>query len=177
MKFASVVAALLLMCAAGFASGVQAAHPKVNNHELLLPSNYRSWVVLSSATAGMHLHRHKHLANKLYVEPGSYEHFTKTGQWPDRTVIVLELMSERVGAAARSDVMGLEAAVKDETHFPEAWSYYGIVFDRTQTNSAPVKAEKMCDCEQPLDAVLAMAFPALRAIINAKPATMPSTLF
>jgi hypothetical protein len=175
MKFASVFASLLLMCAAGFASDVPVTHPKSSQNELLLPANYRNWVVLSSATPGMPLHRHRHLVNKLYVEPSAFEHFTKTGQWPNKTVIVLELMSDKT--AAKPDVMGLEAAVKDEARLWEPWSYYGIVFDRPQKESTPVKADKMCDCEQPLDMMLAMAFPTLRAVINAKPSTVSPALF
>jgi hypothetical protein len=174
MKFASVIAALWLMCAAGFASEIRVTHPKFNSDELQLPANYRSWVILAPSTPGMPQHHHKHLAHKLYVEPTAFDHFTKTGQWPNKTVIVMELTSERT---SKPDVMGLEAAVKDETHFPQAWSYYGIVFDRPQAKSAPMKAGKMCDCEQPLDAMLAMAFPTLRAVINAKPSAMSPTLF
>jgi Cytochrome P460 len=174
MKFASVVAALLLMCAAGFASEVQAARPSANKNELLLPADYHKWVSISPSTPGMPTHHHKHVANKLYVEPAAFAHFTKTGKWPDNTVIVLELIS---GPATRSEVRGLEAAVKDDKHFPEPWSYYGIVFDRPPAKRAPMKAEKMCDCEQPLDSMLAMAFPTLRAVINAKPWSMSPTVF
>lgn len=177
MKFASVVAAFLLMCASALATEIQAAHPKFNSNELLLPSNYRTWVVLSPSSPGMPAHQHKHVANKLYVEPTAFEHFSKTGKWPNKTVIVLELTSKRTGAVADSSVMGLEAAVKDDADLPEAWSYYGIVFDRPQAKGALAKAEKMCDCEQSLDSILAMAFPTLRAVINAKPSTVSPTLF
>jgi hypothetical protein len=176
MKFASVVLSLLLLCGVSFASEVPASHPKMKA-ELLLPANYRNWVKLSPSMPGLPSHRHKHVAGKLFVEPLAFEHFTKTGEWPNKTVIVLELSSGKPGASAKSEVMGLEAAVKDEAGFPDAWSYYGIVYDRPQVPSGTLKAEKPCDCDQPLDAMLALAFPTLRAVINAKPSSMSQTLF
>jgi hypothetical protein len=73
--------------------------------------------------------------------------------------------------------MGLEAAVKNDSSFPDPWTYYGIVYDHAQSSGGSLKAEKPCDCEQPLDSMLAMAFPTLRAVINAKPSSMSQTLF
>jgi hypothetical protein len=173
MKFACVVLSFLLLCSTGFASEVT-PRPKVANEELLLPANYREWVRLSPATAGLPQHKHKHVASQLFVEPKSFEHFTKTGQWPDHTVIVLELSS---GKPSTKGVMGLEAAVKNEAQFPDNWTYYGIVYDRPQQPTRTLKPEKPCDCDQTLDSMLALAFPTLRAVINAKPATMQPTLF
>ncbi len=174
MKFASVILSFLLLCGVGFASETP-SHAKANNDELLLPANYREWVKLSPSTPGVPQHRHKHLAGQLFVEPKSFEHFTKTGQWPNHTVIVLELSNGK--QKAKQEVMGLEAAVKNEQRFPDPWSYYGIVYERSEQPAGSLKAEKPCDCDQPLDSMLAIAFPTLRAIINAKPASMPETLF
>ena len=175
MKFACVVLSFLLLCGAGFASEV-VVRPKAANQELLLPANYREWVKLSPATAGVPQHKHKHVASQLFVEPKSFEHFTKTGQWPDHTVIVLELSSGKP-STMKKEVMGLEAAVKNEAQFPDSWTYYGIVYDRPQQPTRTLKAEKPCDCDQPLDSILALAFPTLRAVINAKPSSMSQTLF
>jgi len=174
MKFACLVLSFWLLCSAGFASEVN-ARPKASTNELLLPANYREWVKVSPATAGLPEHKHKHVASQLFVEPKSFEHFRQTGQWPDHTVIVLELSSGKPSAS--HDVMGLEAAVKNEAQFPDTWTYYGIVYDRPQQPAVKIKAEKECDCDQTLDSMLAMAFPTLRAVINAKPSTMSPKLF
>lgn len=167
MKFTSVIVALLFLCSLGSASEVKSMHPKADSKDLLLPANYHDWVKLSPATVGMPVHQHKHLVNKFYVEPAAFEHFSKTGEWPNRTVIVMELLSSTKSKARETDVMGLEAAVKDEAQFPNSWSYYGIVFDRPQEKKA----------EESVDPVLAMAFPTLRSVINAKPSTIPSPMF
>ena len=177
MKFASVFVTLLLLCAMAFSSELPPSHSKINNKELLLPANYHNWVTLSPAAAGIPSHRHKSVASKLFVEPTAFEHFTKTGEWPNNTVIVLELSQTKARTRTKSGVMGLEAAVKNDSGFPDPWSYYGIVYDRSQQPSGTLKAEKPCDCDQPLDSMLAMAFPTLRAVINAKPSSVSPTLF
>lgn len=180
MKIASVLLTLLLLCAVGISSEVppsSSSASKMSRNELLLPANYRNWITLSPTASGLPSHRHKHVASKLFVEPAAYEHFTKTGEWPDNTVIVLELSAAKTKANAKSEVMGLEAAVKDEAHSPDPWSYYGIIYDRPQQPSGTLKAEKPCDCDEPLDSMLAMAFPTLRAVINATPSSMSQTLF
>ncbi len=181
MKFASVIVTLFLSCLFGFASErTPSSVPKPGMHgssELLLPDNYRSWIELSPSTPGLPSPRHKQLANKLYVEPAAYEHFNQTGVWPNKTVIVLEMRTGKPVPKGQCDVMGLEAAVKDDTHFPDQWSYYGIMYDQPKVASAKVP-EKVCgDCDEQLDLMLAVNFPTLRAVINAKPASVkPSTL-
>jgi hypothetical protein len=184
MKVASVLLALVLACGSMFASekstGISSTVRLSNTNELLLPVNYRNWISVSPDAAGLPSHRHKHVAGKLFVEPSAYEHFSQTGHWPNKTVIVLELRSKKPMQRARGgcDLMGLEAAVKDESRFPDSWSYYGIVYDQPNA-SAPTKlqASECLDCEHPLDSMLAMAYPTLRAVINAKPSAMYPTLF
>jgi hypothetical protein len=147
-----------------------------NSDELLLPATYRNWVVLSPSAAGMPQHKHKHVVSKLYVEPWSYEQFTKTGAWPNKTVIVMELLNTKSPAKGSAGLMGLEAAVKNDSQFPNPWTYYGIVYDREQPRAKA--AETDCkDREDPLDSMLTMAFPTLRAVINGKPASVSPSLF
>ena len=180
MKFASVFLLLVATCSVALAvdKTMAGSFRLGNNDELLLPANYRNWVTMSPTTPGLPAHQHKHLAGKLYVEPTSYAQFRKTGVWPNRTVIVLELRTGKPVPKGGCDVMGLEAAVKDDSHFPDAWSYYGIVYDRpAEAGGAKLAAADCTDCDQPLDTMLAMAFPTLRAVINAKPSAMSHGLF
>jgi Cytochrome P460 len=175
MKFASAFLGLVILCGMAVASDKPMSPSTLrskHSNELLLPANYRNWVALSSTTPGLPQHQHQHVAGKLYVEPASYQHFQKTGIWPNRTVIVLELKTGKQVAKGACDIMGLEAAVKDDSRFPDAWSYYGIVYDRAQVQSAAKLATEDCaDCNHP-DSMLTMAFPTLRAMINAKPSSL-----
>ncbi len=175
MKFISVMATLFLSCATAFGSGNTAFHPKFSNDELLLPSDYRNWVTLSSSTPGVPHSRPKHFAGKIFVEPSAFNHFTRTGVWPDKTVIVLELRKATTKARKQPVVLGFEAAVKNNRAFPDPWSFYGIIFDR-QGSHAGAKERSSSNSEL-LDIRLAMAFPTLRAVINAEPSTMVDGTF
>src|SRR5690348_18247868 len=63
--------------------------------KLVLPADYREWVYLSSGL-GMS-YNPKALASShpmfdnTFVNPESWREFQKTGTWPDKTVIVLEV--------------------------------------------------------------------------------------
>jgi Cytochrome P460 len=105
---------------------------------LKVPENYREWIYLSSgfdmsyskaAMAGMPDH---HMFDNVFVNPAAYKAFQKTGTWPDKTMLVLEVR----GAEGRGSinqkgnyqgtVMGLEVHVKDEAHFPGKWAFFGF---------------------------------------------------
>lgn len=184
MKVARLIFAsallVLISCTSTFATerSGKSSFTALQKDELLLPANYRNWVIVAPDALGLPKHSHKHVASKLYVEPSSYERFAKTGAWPNKTVIVMELLTNKPAAKGECDVMGLEAAVKDEAGFPETWSYYGIVYDRKDSAPQPVMEPASCvDCDNPQDSVLTMAFPTLRAVINAKPGRVAPTLF
>ena len=105
--------------------------------QLKLPEHYREWVYLSSGfdmsydPPATHSGDH-HMFDNVFVNPEAYRSFVKTGTWPDKTTLVLELR----GAASRGSinqkgnyqgaVMGLEVHVKDETRFPGKWAFFGF---------------------------------------------------
>lgn len=181
MRFTAVVLALAFACGIAFATDqISTKQPTVapsNENELLLPTNYRSWVALAPTLPGIPAHHHKHLVSKVYVEPSAYDGFLKTHAWPNHTVIVLELRNKTTPPKSVCDGMiGLEVATKDSSHQPDPWSYYGIIYDHEKSRNTETK--NICaDCEdQPIDMRLAMYFPALRAVIHGKPeAVQPST--
>jgi Cytochrome P460 len=183
MKLASVFLALIAFLGSAIASEKSASNlpaARFSSTELKLPANYRSWVELSPKTPGVPRHQHKHVAGKLFVEPAAFEHFNRTGTWPNKSVIVLELRAEKPSKFANGktcDVVGLEAAVKDDTHFPDAWSYYGIVYDQPKAVNSKLQSLSSETGEEPLHMMLAMGYPTLRAVINAKPSAMYPTLF
>jgi hypothetical protein len=105
--------------------------------QLKMPEDYREWIYLSSgfdmsynkaAMAGMD----HHMFDNVFVNPAAYKAFVKTGTWPDKTMLVLEVR----GAEGRGSinqkgnyqgaVMGLEVHVKDEARFPGKWAFFGF---------------------------------------------------
>lgn len=92
---------------------------------LILPADYREWIFLSSGLGMVYgpLAEQTHAANpsfdNVFVLPAAYRAFRKTGQWPDRTVLILEVRSSpsegsiNRGGHFQTGVKGIEAEVKD----------------------------------------------------------------
>jgi hypothetical protein len=108
--------------------------------ELTLPQGYREWVYLTSGfdmsyNPAMQM-GNQHMFDNVFVNPESYKAFTKTGTWPDKTMLVLEVRgAEGRGSINQKgnyqgDIMGLEVHVKDESRFPGKWAFFGFDDDK-----------------------------------------------
>ncbi|MGB7438362.1 MAG: cytochrome P460 family protein [Candidatus Acidiferrum sp.] len=108
--------------------------------EMRPPENYREWVYLSTgfdmsynrATNSDH-----HMFDNVFVNPEAYQSFLKTGTWPDKTMLVLEVRGaqnkgsiNQAGHFQGADVMGVEVHVKDEARFQGKWAFFA--FDGNQ---------------------------------------------
>ncbi len=71
--------------------------------------------------------------DNVFVNRASYREFLKTGQWPDKTMFVLEIRSSEAkvsidngGQTQGSRIIAIEAAVKDVNRFKETggWGYF-----------------------------------------------------
>ena len=94
---------------------------------LIRPQGYREWVFVGTPltpndmNSGMAPFPEFHA---VYIDPASWAHYKKTGEFRDGTVLVKELIS--VGAKQATsgvgyfmgEYLGLEAAVKSKKHFP-----------------------------------------------------------
>ena len=63
--------------------------------ELIRPSDFREWMFVTSGL-GMTYNQPTGAARtpnftNVYVNPSSYRAFMKTGQWPDKTMFILEI--------------------------------------------------------------------------------------
>jgi Cytochrome P460 len=106
--------------------------------QLHLPANYRRWVYLTSGfdmsyTASMSMDHH--MFDNIFVNPESYQAFLKTGAWPDKTMLVLEVRGAKskgsinqAGNFQDTEVMGLEVHVKDLSRFHSQgnWAFFGF---------------------------------------------------
>jgi Cytochrome P460 len=145
-RLAAAFAALLSVCQA-------ADVPKFTaDGSLLRPTDYREWVFLSSGL-GMNYSptqdpaRAAHPAfDNVFVSRPAYSYFLKTGQWPDKTIFVLELrISQSEGSINKSgrfqtELIGIEAEVKDEKRFPGKWAFFGFGKDGTKAKPIPTSA-------------------------------------
>ncbi len=108
-----------------------------------LPANYREWVFLSSGLgmtygpAGQTNAQGNPRFDNVFVSPAAYKGFLKTGTWPDKTVMVLEIrdsdshVSINTGGRVQTGLSAIEVHVKDASRFKGGWAFFG--FDNAQT--------------------------------------------
>src|ERR1700737_486368 len=89
--------------------------------ELVMPKDYREWIFLSSGigmTYSGGASQNPAFEN-VFVDPEAYRRFLKTGTWPDKTVMVLEVRSSESRVSinkngrVQTNVAAVEAHVKD----------------------------------------------------------------
>ena len=76
--------------------------PQYNSAGMMrLPANYREWTFLTSGLAmtygpaGQTNEQGNPRFDNVFVSPAAYKSFLKTGTWPDKTVMVLEVRGTR----------------------------------------------------------------------------------
>jgi Cytochrome P460 len=125
----------------GNATASSASPEYTSDSQLKYPEHYREWVYLSSGfdmsyNPAMQMADH-HMFDNVFVNPDAYEAFVKTGSWPDKTMLVLEVR----GAEGKGSInqkgnyqgatTGLEVHVKDEARFPGKWAFFGFANGKT----------------------------------------------
>jgi len=139
-------ACLLLAAVAALPLATFAADPAATNThapaytadgKLILPTDYREWIYLSSGL-GMS-YNPKVMASpdpmfdNTFVNPESWRAFQKTGTWPDKTVIVLEVRGSsdkgsinQRGHFQSGAAQGMEVHVKDTARFNGGWAFFSF---------------------------------------------------
>ena len=159
---------LLAVVAVVFGTAVYAQQPATPQYtpagELIRPTDFREWVFVTSGL-GMTYNqptaptssgpvaavRTPNFTN-VYVNPASYRAFMKTGQWPDQTMFILEIRAStsegsiNKGGHFQTNLVVIEASVKDETRFPGKWAYFDFGRDmKTQVAALP-RTERCYAC-------------------------------
>jgi len=122
---------LLLLVAA---SAVLAQGPEFNADGKLLRPNYREWIYLSSGLGMTYSAESKSEPSfdNVFVSPTAYREFLKSGRWPEKTMFVLEVRqalshgSINVGGHFQSDVVAIEAEIKDSAKYPDKWAFFSF---------------------------------------------------
>ena len=135
VPLAMILAVAIYESRRAFSEELSTAAPQyTSDGRLVRPENYREWIYVSSGLGmnyGPVAHDTQAFTN-VFVAPAAYKHYVATGQWPDKTMFVLEVYS----AASHSSInkqgsfqdklLGVEAEVKDESRFPEKWAYFSL---------------------------------------------------
>ncbi len=139
MERRAAVVVMILLCLAllGAAPEQKSSEPQAHydaKGDLLRPADYRDWEFLSAgygmnynASAGSH-----DMFTNVFVQRWAYEEFLGSGKWPEKTMFVIDERGADSKASInkhghyQTDLMGLAVEVKDSTHNPETWAYYGF---------------------------------------------------
>lgn len=135
---------LLLVAAAGMAILTAQDEPQYTSAgEMRMPANYREWIFLSAGLAmtygpaGQTNAEGNPRFDNVFVQPFAYRSFLKSGKWPDKTVMVLEVrdsnshVSINNGGRVQTGVAAVEVHVKDEKRFKGGWAFFA--FQKTDT--------------------------------------------
>jgi hypothetical protein len=154
--------------------------PKYTADGLLQPpSDYRQWIYLTSGldmsyaprvagTDGMSMF------DNVFVNPDAWQAFVRTGTWPDKTMLVLELRGaqgkasiNKAGHFQGQDLMGVEVHVKDAAR--GGWAFYA--FDGSKPASMIPKDASCYSCHQEhaaVDTTFVQFYPTLLPIAQQK---------
>ncbi len=134
----TAVLAALMLEAAEQPAGTDSGPQYTADGQLVRPKNYREWVYLSSGLgmtygpAAEAARDNNPMFDNVFVTPAAYQSFLETGKWPDKTMFVLEMRvseskaSINNGGRFQSDMITIEAEVKDEKRFPGKWAFFGF---------------------------------------------------
>ena len=130
--------------------------------DLILPKNYHEWIYVGSPLTPNALNGGK--ANfpefhNVYIEPGSYEIYKKTGEFPEETIFFKELQlvlpgqnpdGSRTEASGRGYFPGkwngADVTVKDSKRYAATggWGYFN--FNHHEPKAATAKAKPKAEC-------------------------------
>lgn len=164
---ATVLSGALVASAAFAAEGDLPARKRylpeyTDSGELKLPKNFNEWVYVGSPLTPNGLNGGK--ANfpefhNVYIEPGSYEIYKKTGEFPEGTIFFKELQLVLPGDqpnGSRSEpsgrgyfpgkLNGADVTVKDSKRFADTggWGYFN--FNHHEPKAATAKAKPKAEC-------------------------------
>ena len=178
---ATLGAAGMIGLAAATFSQAQAPTPAASftaDGKLEFPGDYRTWVYLTSGMDMAYVEGgggQMHAFDNVFVDPASYAAFQKTGTWPDKTVLVLEVRSAEAHAsidkAGRSQGarMGVEVHVKDTARFKGGWGFFGFNGEKPASLIPQVAACYACHQDHAaVDTTFVQFYPTLLPVSTAK---------
>ena len=155
--------------------------------KLQYPVDYRSWVYLSSGMdmayvegAGM---AGMSMFDNVFVNPEAYAAFRKTGTWPDKTMLMLEVRKgEQNGSINKkgrfqTGVLGSEIHVKDVARFKGGWAFFTFDGQRPGQLVPQTAACYSCHAEHAaVDTTFVQFYPTLLPIAQDKKTLSPAYL-
>ena len=189
-----IALSVLVLAVAGITPRAGKSNPSNSNApsytgdgKLKFPANYREWVYLTSGvdmSYGPAMNMGHSTFDNVFVNPEAYQAFLKTGTWPDKTVLVLEVRAagskgsiNKNGHFQTGGVLGREVHVKDEARFEGKWAFFG--FEKGDTGNLFPKEMDCYSCHQQhaaVDTTFVQFYPTLLDIAKKKNTLSPTYL-
>jgi hypothetical protein len=140
---------LLLLASAAFPQSPRYASKAV----LKAPEGYRDWYFVGSNLGISYSPEPSKdsFFKNIYIPQSAAAQFRKTGVFPEKTMLVMELYRPASDASPakrgqfEGKFVGIEVAVKDKDAVPEGWAYYNFIGENGQTNpTAKAAAKQNC---------------------------------
>jgi hypothetical protein len=140
--------------------------------KLVFPKDYRTWVYLSTGVDMAYVEGpppSAHTFDSVFVDPASYAAYQKTGAWPDKTVMVLEVRkgqgrgSINKNGVYQTDRVGMEAHVKDVTRFKSGWAFFPLNGEPTNALSQTSACNVCHEQHGAVDTTFVQFYPTLQA--------------
>lgn len=157
---------------------------------LVRPEGYREWIYVGSSL-GLSYSRPDENAtgpgmfHHIYIQPEAYKHYAATGEFPEKTMLVMENYSagskesnptgeltndkkefQNLNGHFEDQRVGVEVALKDSERFEESWAYFNFSTRAGLLPAAKAFPKAMCwDCHQQhaaVDNVFVQFYPVLR---------------
>ena len=172
--------AACLFLATALYSGEMSQPRFTPSNALLRPEGYRHWMFVG-ANYGMGYTEGDAKApakpttfHNIYIQPDSYRHYARTGQFPDKTMLVMEVVKPATNASInrrgmfQDEYLGIEVALKDEKRFDGKWAYFNFIGadGKPLAESKPFAKQACWSCHNQhgaVDNVFVQFYPVLRA--------------
>lgn len=130
----------------------------ISDGQLKRPTGYREWVYVGTPVTPNDLNDGKAAFpehHNVYIDPKSWAHWKKTGEFRDGTILMKELVSVGAKAAVsgngyfQGEYIGLEATIKSKKHFPDEpgnWAYYSFSMPDHKSLTPTAKAFPAAAC-------------------------------
>ena len=128
--------ALLLFSALALNSAEPMPGPRYADDRLMRPEGYRDWMFIGSSLGMGYKDGQPDKDPKfhnIYIQREAYRSYAETGQFPDKTMLLMEVVSRGTNASINRQgqfgdrFLGVEVALKDEKRFPEKWAYFDFI--------------------------------------------------
>jgi hypothetical protein len=124
--------------------------------ELLLPAGVERWVAVGSSLglgySEVEQRSGAALFHTVFLEPGAYDDYRRTGRFPDGTMLALVLRAPSAGTppsrAGRfaGDLAAIEMAVKDTARYPGGWAYFDFGRGGPGSAARPFPSQRCAAC-------------------------------